>query len=200
VTNELNDATPGTAVAVIGRVLADACNASIDATAFDTNPADITRPAGLLYGVTAQLPSPADPYVALADDLGNLAQAIGNARIDPSNIIYVAGPREATVIKMRGGDNLNVLMTLGLPAKSVAAFAPAAVYSGYQDVPAIETSEDVAIHMEDTAPKDIVTSPGAVAAPVKSFFQTNCIAIKVRTRAAWAVTPGGAQIVNNVNW
>jgi hypothetical protein len=138
VTRELNEATPDTAARVIGTVRADASNKSIDVTAFDTNPANTTRPAGLLNGVTSVTPSTADGYMALADDLGSLAAAIGSAGIDPSDIIYVAGPREAIVIKMRGGDDLNVLMTLGLPAKSVAAFAPAAIYSGYQDEDRLE--------------------------------------------------------------
>jgi hypothetical protein len=200
VTRELNEATPDTAAAVIARVLADSTNISIDKTAFDANPADATRPAGLLNGVVPLTSSTADGYTAMADDLGALAQAIGNANIDPSNIIYVCGPREAKIIQLRGGADENVLTTLGLPAKSVAAFAPAAVYSGYQDVPQIETKNEVAIHMEDTAPKELVTTPGVVAAPQKSFFQTELIAIRVRAWCAWSVAPGGAQIVNNVSW
>jgi hypothetical protein len=87
-----------------------------------------------------------------------------------------------------------------LPAKSVAAFAPAAVFSGYQDAPDIETRNQVAIHMEDTTPMEIVSTPGVVASPDVSFFQQELIAIRVRVRCAWAVAPGGAQIVNNVNW
>jgi hypothetical protein len=138
----------------------------------------------------------------MADDLGNLAAAVGAARIDPSNLIYVAGPREATIIRLRGGAEFsnNVLMTLGLPAKSVAAFAPAAVFSGYQDVPSIETRKETVFQMEDTNPKEIVSSPGVVAAPDVSFFQMELIAIRVRAWAAWAVAPGGAQVVNNVSW
>jgi hypothetical protein len=202
VTRELNEATPETAAAVIARVLADATNKSLDITAFDTNPADGTRPAGLLNGVVPiTASSSVDPYTAVADDLGALAQAIGNANIDPSNIIYVCGPREAKIIQLRGGADQNVLMTLGLPAKSVAAFAPAAVFSGYRDVPDIQTSKDSTLHYEDTSPRDLVSvSPTVIAAPQKSAFQTEIIAIKVRAWAAWAVAPGGAQIVNNVSW
>jgi hypothetical protein len=37
VSEELNDATPQTAAAVIGKILADASNRSIDAIAFDIN-------------------------------------------------------------------------------------------------------------------------------------------------------------------
>jgi hypothetical protein len=115
--------------------------------------------------------------------------------------VFVAGPREAAMMKGKLGarfDN-SILMTLGLPAKSVAAFAPAAVVSGYQDAPSIETSREAVLHMEDTTPLDIGTA-GGVAAPSKSTFQTDLIAIKVRANCAWAVSAGGAQVVNTVNW
>jgi hypothetical protein len=48
---------------------------------------------------------------------------------------------------------------------------------------------------EATSPAEIVDTGGALAAPTLSTFQTNVISIKVRARAAWAVTPGGAQVV-----
>jgi hypothetical protein len=47
-TGELENATPETASAVIGRVLADASNKSIDLVAFGSAAADDTQPAGLL--------------------------------------------------------------------------------------------------------------------------------------------------------
>jgi hypothetical protein len=160
---------------------------------------------GLLYNVTPINNSgiAGDDFMAMSDDLGNLAKAIGDAGIDPTNIIYVAGPREATIIKCRAPElSNNVLMTLALPAKSIAAFAPAAVFSGYQDVPTIETSNDVHIHMEDTTPLELVhaATPNVVAAPARGMFQTETIAIRVRAWCSWAVAPGGAQIVNSVNW
>ena len=138
----------------------------------------------------------------MSTDLAALVGAIGDAGIDTTDTVFVAPPREAMIIRLRAGpkfDNL-VLETLGLPAKSVACFAPGATYSGYQDVPQIETRNEVALHFEDTAPAEIVGSPGTVAAPVKSLFQMEIIAIRVRANAAWAVAPGGAQIVENVNW
>jgi hypothetical protein len=197
----LNEASPETAATVIGRVLADASNASIDRTAFDTNPSDGTRPAGLLNGVTPTTASAnTDHYMALAEDLGNLAGEIGAAGIDTSELVFVAGPREATIIRLRGGGDFNVLSTLGLPAKSVACFAPAGVYSGFRDEPVIETAAEVAPHFEDTTPAEIVSSPGAIASPVKSLYQSEVIGIRVRAWCAWAVAPGGAQIVNNVIW
>jgi hypothetical protein len=203
VSGELNDATPDTAAAVIGRVLADASNKSLDAAAFGSAAADAVQPAGLLHGVTP-LAAAAAGSDAMAEDLASLVGAIGNAGIDPTGAVYVAAPREAQMIRLQAGPKFNnpVLMTLGLPAKTVAAFAPTAVASGYQDAPTIETAKESVIHFEDTNPADIGTpgSPAVVAAPSKSAFQTDIIAVRVRANCAWAVASGGAHVVANVNW
>jgi hypothetical protein len=201
VTGELDGATADTASAVIGRILADSSNKSIDAVAFGTAAADEDQPAGLLHGVTPLAPAAAGPD-AMTEDLGALTGAIGAAGIDTTEAVFVCSPREATIIKSKVGPKFDypVLSTLGLPAKTVACFAPAAVVSGYRDVPQIEASKTATVHLEDGSPSDIVGPDGVLAVPSKTAFQTNLVSIRVRTWAAWAVAPGGAPIINNVNW
>jgi len=200
VTADLQKATGDTAANVIGRVLADKATRDIDATAFGTAAADDKQPAGLLHGVTPIAAATAG-VGAMTEDLGALTGAIGAAGIDPSGVVFVAGPREAMIIKASVGSKFDhtVLMTLGLPAKSVAAFAPAGVVSGFQDnAPTIETAKEAAYHFSDT-PADI-SSSGSVAAPVKSMWQTDIISIRVRANCAWAVATGAAQVITAVNW
>ena len=124
VTSEMQNATPETASAVIGRVLSDKANRDVDATAFGTAAADTTKPAGLLHGVTP-LTAAAAGVDAVFADRAALAGAIGAAGIDPSDIVYVCPPGEASFMRDKTGDK--VLTTLGLPAKTVAAFAPAGI-------------------------------------------------------------------------
>jgi hypothetical protein len=116
--------------------------------------------------------------------------------------VFVCSPREATILKTRVGPKFDypILSTLGLQAKTVAAFAPAAVASGYQDQPQVETSRSGVIHYDDSDPSPIVAPDGAVAAPSYWAFQSNLISIRVRARAAWACQPGGAQLVQSANW
>ena len=184
VTGELNDCTPETASAVVGRILADEAERSIDATAFGTTADDGVTPAGLLHGVTPTAAATAGPD-AMAEDLGALTGAIGAAGIDPNNVVFVAGPREATILRVKVGPRFTnpILTTLGLPAKSVAAFAPAGVASGYQNSPTIETGKETVLYYEDTTPLNI-SNGGGVAAPTRSMFQTDVIAIKVRAECA----------------
>jgi hypothetical protein len=201
VTGELENATPQTASTVIGRVLSDVANRSVDSTAFSTNPADSVTPAGLLNNATV-VAAAGDGPDAMSEDFGALLGAIGDAGIDTTGAIFIGSPREVGIAKTRVGPKFDftILSTLGLPAKTVACFAPAAVCSGYQEGPTIEISRTTAVHYESSTPSEIVDSSGTVAAPVYSAFQSHLLSIKVRSRAAWGVAPGGVSLVTNVNW
>jgi hypothetical protein len=74
--------------------------------------------------------------------------AIGAVGIDPSGVVFVCGPREATILKVKLSPKFDhaILTTLGLPAKSVACFAAAGVASGYQDAPTFEASREPVVH------------------------------------------------------
>jgi hypothetical protein len=109
----------------------------------------------------------------------------------------VAAPREATTIKVNASpkfDNM-VLSSPAVPDKSVAAFAPAAVISAFNDLPSVETSKHATFNFSTAPAADPMT-----AGPTFSAFQSRMIAIKVLMRAAWTLIPGGAAIVNAVNW
>jgi hypothetical protein len=58
------------------------------------------------------------------------------------------------------------------------------------------------VHFEDTTPFDIVsgTAPGTLAAPNKSRFQSNLIALRVRANAAWCAARRAVRFAQNVNW
>jgi hypothetical protein len=205
VTEELNNAVPETAATVIGTVLSDVTNASIDYYAFGTQAGDTTIATGLLNGVTATNASTStEVFQAMADDLGALAATIGAAGIDPNGIVYVAGPRESVIIKTLSGMSFDnpVLTTLGLPAKTVAAFAPAAIFFGTKGAPVIDLRKPAhaTLHFEATNPAPIVGSPSVIAAPVRSAYQEDLVTIKVTADCAWAVAPGGAQFISNVTW
>jgi hypothetical protein len=204
ITSELEQAGPELASVVIARVLADVANKSVDAVAFGTAAGDAVKPPGLLFGVSPITATAGGGAGAMAADLSALVAAIAAAGIDTTDVAFVTDARTATVIKLAAGPGFDatVLTTTGLPAKSVAAFAPSAVFWAYDGTPTIETARDAVLHMEDTAPTDISTTgtPAVVAFPAKSMFQIDVVAIKVRANCAWAVAPGGAQVINNVTW
>lgn len=200
VSEELETAGPELASVVIGKILGDISMKTIDSVAFGSQATDGITPQGLLYGVTPITAAAAGPP-AMSEDLGALAAAIAAANIDPAGVVYVCSAREAQVLKAAVGPKFDspVLQSLGMPDKSIACFAPAAVLSGFSDLPTVETTKDALINFADPA-TDVVSSGGTLGAPSYSVFQMGIIAVKIRGFAAWTVVPGGAQLIANVNW
>jgi hypothetical protein len=197
VTRELDQATPQGAVNIVSTILGDAAAKSLDFAAFGSTAATAAAPAGLLYGVTPLTASTATPALnAMFEDVGNLAEAIGDAGIDVNELVFVGGPAQAVAMKLFLGGQFDypILSSVALKGQ-LAAFAGPAVASAYADLPQVETSRESMLQFNDAPANDPMT-----AGPTLSAFQQDLINIKVRGRAAWGVHPGGAQVVANVSW
>jgi hypothetical protein len=200
VTEELEIAGPELASRVIGRVLGDATAKALDSAAFSTFAGDAITPQGLLHNATIVTPAAAGAG-AMAADLGALAAAIAASNIDVGDLVFVCAPREAVTIKAAASvkfDNV-VLPSLGMSDKSIAAFAPAAILSGFGDLPEIETSTAATMNFAVPA-GELVNAAGTVSAPVYDIFQQGMIGIRVRGYATWACVPGGAAVITATNW
>jgi hypothetical protein len=202
--NELEQATPEAASVVIGRLVSEALALSLDFHVFDSNPADVTRPAGLLWGVT---PLTASPLLGTAIDTASvdvcsLAGAIAGSMIDTSDMVLVCHPVQATKLRLtRGYEDIGVtvLSTPMIAKATVIACIPAAIASGVEAVE-IEVSEHPTLVFDDSA-LELVNSAGIPGAPAESMFQTNSLAVKLRLRLAFgSVQPGCIQYMVNVNW
>jgi hypothetical protein len=197
VTRELDQATPQGAVNIVSTILGDAAAKSLDAAAFGSAAASASAPAGLLYGVTPLVASAQTIATsAMFEDVGNLAEAIGDNDIDVNELVFVGGPKQAVAMKLYLGDRFDypILSSVALKG-SLAAFAAPAVASAYADLPQVETSLESMLQFNDAPAADPMT-----AGPTLSAFQQELINIKVRGRAVWGVHPGGAQVVASVTW
>jgi len=205
VSSELENATPETASAVIGRVLSNAATKSLDSVAFGSAAADSAKPAGLLNGTPTLTASTATGVEAIAEDIGAMAAAMAAAGVDPEGMILVAAPQQAVALKLLAGPKFDnpVFGTTALADGTVAAFAQGAVAAAFDGSPTVEASKEAVVHFEDTTPLAIGTpgSPNTVAAPTRSAFQQDMLIIRVRAKATWAViAPGGAQQITGVKW
>jgi hypothetical protein len=200
---ELENATPGTMSAVLQKILNDCAAHAIDLAAFGTQADDGVTPQGLLHGVTS-VTAAAAGVNAMSEDIAGLLDAIAVNNIDTSGAVFIADAGTVGILKTRVGPKLDypILTTLGLPAKTVACFAPAALGTGYDEAPTVEVSRVGAVHYESSTPLPISTpgTPPAVAAPVFSTFQNDLLSVKVRARCAWTVIPGGSSFVTTINW
>ena len=204
VTAELENAAAETASDVIGHIIAVEVARRLDGVVFDDVAADDVRPAGLLYGLTALGASTGTGLEAVSEDIGNLAGAVGDAGVSTDGMIIVANSRQAARLTVLSPnyDDSRVFGSPQIPAGRVIGISLDAVGSAYGGRPTVEKSKNAAIHFEDTAPTDIGIegTPPSVAAPVRSAFQTNLIAIKIRCRAAWGRIAPGVSFIDNVSW
>jgi hypothetical protein len=202
--NELQFASPENASVIIGRALADAASKQLDVVVFDNVAGAGTRPSGLLNGVTPIAATAGGGVNAMAGDLGNLAGALSDAGVDAEAMVIVTNPRQATKLRLLAGPAFSypIFGTSAVAAGLVIGVAPQGVASGSDGAPRVEASKDTTVHM-NTAPAQIGTAgtPNAVAAPVRSLFQTDTLALKVRTKCAWSVVhPGSVAAVTGATW
>jgi hypothetical protein len=69
------------------------------------------------------------------------------------------------------------------------------------DAPRMEMSDQATLHMEDTTPLELVASPSTVAAPQRSLFQTDSLALRMVLPLNWLQRRAGTVAwVQNVTW
>lgn len=169
------------AEAMISDALVRAAGRMLDEVLFDANPESASRPKGLRNGVSATTPSSAtDPANAFAEDIATLINSLAPVGGNGPYII-VASPGRAAAMGLRFIREVGNLVVVGSSAviNDVLAIAPAALAAALSPDPDVETANAATLHM-DTAP----TAVGS-AAPSRSLFQTDSIAVKVRWPVSW---------------
>src|SRR5262249_10348623 len=117
-----------------------------------------------------------------------------------TEVVFVCAPGDATRLRAHLPD-ADVISSPGVPVKTLIGCAVRGLYSGYQDLPQVDTAKNVSLHEDSTTPLPLVSaSPTTVAAPTRSFFQTFSIAIRVRCEMAFVAAPGSVQVITTTNW
>jgi hypothetical protein len=201
VSRELEQASVESAVVIVSRILGDAAAKGIDLIAFSSGADDGVRPAGLLHGTTPITAATAGTD-AMTEDVANLVKAVADAFIDPSDVVFIAAPRQAMALRIKPTPLFDspVITAAALPDKTLIAAAPGGIYFGYDGTAEIDSSREAVIHFEDTAPLPLIGSTGTVAAPQRSAFQTDTIFLRCRARCAWCAYPGSIQLITGTNW
>jgi HK97 family phage prohead protease/HK97 family phage major capsid protein len=196
---------------------------AIDSVLIDANPATTIRPAGLLNGVAAQTATAITngAIAALIGDLVNMINAIstntfGNVR----NLVWLVNQTDmlrASLLtaantgifpfreEIRGGSLATIpfIDSATIPAKTMILVDAADFVVIGGDAPRMEMSDQATLHMEDTAPLELVGtgSPGTVASPQRSLFQTDSLALRMVLPLNWTQRRAGTVAwVQNVTW
>jgi HK97 family phage major capsid protein len=196
VTRELTLHSVPTIESVLKAAILDDTSVALDVVLLDTNAATAVRPAGL-RSVTKITASVTTTIVGFIADLKAMISAfITGTRGNFRNPVWIMNPVDvlaAQLLPTTGGADyffqtqLSQGMLLGIPiiqstnvtADTMILTDGADFVVSTGDTPEFEIADQMALHMEDTAPAGI-TGPGAVfASPVRSMWQTDSIAIKM---------------------
>jgi hypothetical protein len=172
---------------LVGDVLKRGAALALDAALFGSAAATAAAPAGLRNGISTTTPSAAtDPLQQFYEDCANLINAT-SAVGSNGPFVFIGSPGRVAAMVMRfvlQPGNVNVLASNAV-GNDLVCVAPRALVCALDPEPVIESASAGTLHMEDTTPLDIV-SGGVSASPVKSMFQTESWAIKMRWPVTWA--------------
>lgn len=193
---------------------------ALDTVLLDATAVSAIRPAGLRNGVTVTTATSGGTIAALVTDAKNLVGALitatnGNVRAP----VWIMNPAQALAISLTsnaGGDfvfadAMNNGMFLGYPviqsptvtAGMLILVDAADFVSVTGDEPMFDVSDQATLHMEDTTPLAIGTagSPNTVAAPVRSLWQTDSIALRMILPMNWTLRRTGVLAwTQSVTW
>jgi hypothetical protein len=176
---------------------------ALDQAFFDSSPASSARPAGMRSGVAALTASPApDALAALLNDVETLNGAV--ISVAPVHPIFVMSIRRVLTAQLLSPHGLAPLQLFGTYAlagtKDVIALTPDAIVSVAGTVPEVSVVREASVHVAAPA-SEVVGSPGTVAAPIRSLYQSDCTAIRVRVPVTWGLrTPQGVAWLSATHW
>ena len=195
---------------LIKNAMQEDTSVALDTILLDNVAATAVRPAGLRAGVAATTATTGGGFNALVGDIKALAGALitasnGNIRLP----VWIMNPVQALSISLTqnaGGEfpfatevNQNrlqgypLIQSSTVPAGMVILIDAADFVSVEGDAPQFAVSDQATLHMEDTAPTHISTpgSPNVVAAPVRSMFQTDSMALRMIMDLNWILRRTG---------
>lgn len=219
-TREIAEHSTPSIEAILREAIRDDTAQAIDTVLLDNTAASTTRPAGLRNGVTATTATAGGGFAALVGDMKALVGALivssnGNLR----SPVFIMNPVQALAISLTqnaGGDfvfaadmgrgTLNgypVIQSPNVAAGTVFLVDAADFFTATGDEPRFDVSDQATLHMEDTTPLQIGTAgtPNSVAAPVRSMFQTDSIALRMILDMNWAMRrTGSVAYAQSVTW
>lgn len=195
--------TPAIEALVRQAILEDTA-AILDAALLDATAASTARPAGLLNGVSAAASGyGGGDWQAVVEDFKALMAPFVAANA-ADNITVVMNPTQALAISlMAGGDGkfgwfsevekrVTIVESTYATANRLVALRNSDFATALGDAPEFDVSEQATVHMEDTTPLEIVSGTGPTTAdPVRSFFQTATIGVRMLMDVSWKMRRSG---------
>jgi HK97 family phage major capsid protein/HK97 family phage prohead protease len=219
-TREIAEHSTPSIEGVLRQAIQEDTAVSLDSVLIDAVAASAIRPAGLRNGVTGITPTAGGGFTAALADLKALLGALvtaslGNVRapvwiMNPLQKLSLSLLQDASGYfpfkeEIARGTLLGypVLTSATVTAGLVLLIDAADFFSATGDEPRFDVSDQATLHMEDTSPQQISTvgTPNVVAAPVRSMFQTDSIALRMLLDINWSMRRTGmVAFVSGATW
>jgi HK97 family phage major capsid protein len=220
-TREMSDHSTPAIEGLIREAIQQDTSVAVDTVLIDANAATAIRPAGLLNGVTVTTATAGGGIAALIGDLTALLGALttstyGNLRtptflVNPTDMLRASLLQAANTgifpfQSQIAAGNLNgvpLIDSTTVPAKTMILVDAADFVVVGGEAPRLEISDQATLHMEDTAPAELVGTgtPGTVASPQRSLFQTDSLALRMVMPLNWVQRRTGTVAwTQNVSW
>jgi hypothetical protein len=182
--------------AIFNQLMRERMAHALDLAFFSADAATSAGHQGLRYGLTpiASAGDVADDIAALLAELASLGGSGQNA--------IIASTREAAQLSVKVSTlSTPVLATRALAAGTILALDVGAFVSAVSDVE-IFASEESILHMSDeNTVAEIVSGTGpATADPVRSMFQTACVAVRTIVDVSFAMRNNAITVMENISW
>lgn len=209
-TREITEHSTPAIEGIIRQAMLEDTGIAIDTVLLDANASTTIRPAGLKSGVTKTPPTAGGTLTAFVGDIRALAVALingtkGNVRA-PAWVMNPGDVLAASLLQTTVGDTpfreeLAGGTLLGYPILSsvtglndMMVLVDAADFiTATGDTPNFSVSDQAVLHMEDTTPLQLGTAgtPPTIAAPARSLWQTDTMAIRMIMDINWAMRRAG---------
>jgi hypothetical protein len=205
--------TPAIEALVRQAILEDTA-AVLDPILLDATASSTARPAGLLNGVSAVATGyGGGDYQAVIEDFKALLAPFISANA-ADNITVVMNPTQGLSLALMPGPSgqpnwfseiakrVNIIESTHATAGRLVALRTADFATALGDAPEFDISEQATVHMEDTTPLEIVSGTGPTTAdPVRSFWQTGTIGVRMLMDVSWKMRRSGVvQWIDTTTW
>ena len=201
--------------ALVRQAILEDTGVILDTVLTDTTAASTVRPAGLLNGVSAVAVGygGGDYQAVLADFKALLAPFFAGNGAD--SLVVLMNPAQGLALSMMPGpdgvigsfmgairERVTFLESTNITAGRLIALRAADFATALGDAPEFDISEQATVHMEDTTPLEIVSATGPTTAnPVRSFFQTATVGVRMLMDVSWKMRRSGmVQWIDGTSW
>jgi HK97 family phage major capsid protein len=198
---------------IVRRAILEDTASVLDSVLLDATAISSVRPAGLLNGVSSVGSGfGGGDYQAVLEDINALMVPFDTANAS-DGITLIMHPRQARKLAMMPGPDgtfgwqngfmseFNVVRSTYATPGRIIALRNSDFYTAVGDAPEFDINETATVHMEDTTPLEIVSGVPTVADPVRSFFQTATVGVRMLMDVSWVMgRPGMVQWVDGTTW